>query len=130
MDQSDVPDAERKPTGYYARLYGASGLQPSSAFVDDASFIKLREMSLRYQPSRAVMNKLPGLSGFEGITLSLTGRNLYTWTDYDGYDPDVGVDGGGVGSAAVARVDGYAYPSFRTWMFGLRAQLLIGGDIT
>ena len=120
MNQSGVADESlRKPTGYYDRLYGASGLQPSSAFVDDASFIKLRELSLRYRPSASLLSRLPVVSGFEGLTLSVTGRNVYTWSDYDGYDPDVGETGGAVGSAIIARVDGYNYPSFRTWTFGL-----------
>ena len=120
MDQSGVANEdERKPVGYFDRLYGASGLQPSSAFVDDASYIKLRELSLRIRPGTDFFNHVPVLRGFDGVTFSVTGRNVKTWSKYDGYDPDVGVGGGNVGSAVIARVDGYNYPSFRTWTFGL-----------
>ncbi len=119
MDQSRVPEADQKPVGYYDRLYGASGLQPSSAFVDDASFIKLREISVRYRASRELLGRLPVARGFDGFTLSVTGRNLYTWSNYDGYDPDVGSTGGGVGSANIARVDGFSYPAFRTVTLGI-----------
>jgi len=118
MDQSGVAENLRKPIGYYETLYGASGLQPSSAFVDDASFIKLREVSVRYRASRDLMDRTPLTRGFENVTFSVTGRNLLTWTDYDGYDPDVGSTGGGTGSAALARVDGFSYPNFRTVTFG------------
>jgi TonB-linked SusC/RagA family outer membrane protein len=118
MDQRGVPENLRKPTGYYDRLYGASGLQPSSAFVDDASFIKLRELSVRYRASRDLLDRVALTRGFEGVTFSVTGRNLLTWTNYDGYDPDVGSTGGGPGSASLARVDGFSYPNFRTVTFG------------
>jgi TonB-linked SusC/RagA family outer membrane protein len=118
MDQRNVPENLRKPVGYYDRLYGASGLQPSSAFVDDASFIKLRELSVRYRVPRNFMDRTAFSRGIENLSLSVTGRNLLTWTDYDGYDPDVGSTGGGPGSAALARVDGFSYPNFRTVTFG------------
>jgi TonB-linked SusC/RagA family outer membrane protein len=122
MDQSNVPENLRKPVGYYDRLYGASGLQPSSAFVDDASFIKLREVTVRFAPGRDLMDRIPGVSALGGLTLTATGRNLLTWTDYDGYDPDVGRSGGGTGSAAIARVDGFSYPNFRTLTFGVEVN--------
>jgi TonB-linked SusC/RagA family outer membrane protein len=118
MDQSGVAEELQKPTGYYDRLYGASGLQPSSAFIDDASYIKLRELSVRYSLPRSVLDRIPLARSTSGIAMSLVGRNLLTWTDYDGYDPDVGSTGGGVGSAVIARVDGYSYPNFRTLTFG------------
>ncbi|TVP74655.1 MAG: hypothetical protein EA352_10265, partial [Gemmatimonadales bacterium] len=119
MDQRGKPENEQKPVGYYDALYGVSGLQPSSAFVDDASFIKLRELSVRYRAGQDILERFPVLGGVEALTVSLTGRNLWTRTDYDGYDPEVGRAGGSVGSAALARVDGFNYPNFRTWTFGL-----------
>jgi TonB-linked SusC/RagA family outer membrane protein len=119
MDQSGQPEALQKPTGYYSRLYGASGLQPSSAFVHDGSFVKLRELSLRYRPSAEFLSRLPLARGLDGMTLSITGRNLITWSDYDGYDPDVGESGGNIGSASLGRVDGYNYPPFRTLTLGV-----------
>jgi TonB-linked SusC/RagA family outer membrane protein len=122
MDQSDVPEELRKPVGYYDRLYGASGLQPSSAFVDDASFVKLREMSVRYRMGRNTLDALAVTRGIESATFSVTGRNLLTWTKYDGYDPDVGASGGSAGSAALSRVDGFSYPNFRTFTFGFEVN--------
>ena len=119
MDQSDVPADQQKPLGYFAQLYGVSGLAPSSAFVDDGSFVKLRELAVSYRFDGATLAGLPILQGFDGITLSAVGRNLFTWTDYDGYDPEVGRTGGHTGSAALARVDGFNYPNFRTFTFGL-----------
>lgn len=119
MDQRGVEEGLQKPVGYYSTLYNASGLVPSSAFVDDASFIKLREVSLRYRLGRDLLDKLGFLQRVENASLSVIGRNLFTWTDYDGYDPDVGSSGGGTGSASLARVDGFSYPNFRTFTFGV-----------
>jgi TonB-linked SusC/RagA family outer membrane protein len=119
MDQSGKPENLKKPTGYYDRLYGASGLVPSSAFVDDASFIKLQELSVRYRADRNALQPIPFMGQVNAMSLTLTGRNLYTWTDYDGYDPDVGETGGGPGSAALARQDGFNSPNFRTVTFGV-----------
>jgi TonB-dependent starch-binding outer membrane protein SusC len=55
----------------------------------------------------------------ESVTFSVTGRNLLTWTNYDGYDPDVGETGGGPGSAVISRQDGHNSPNFRTVTFGV-----------
>ncbi|MEJ2187690.1 MAG: TonB-dependent receptor, partial [Gemmatimonadota bacterium] len=119
MDQRGVPDVDAKPLGYWDALYGVSGLQPSNAFVEDASFIKLRELSASYRFDAEMLSGIPGLQRFSSISLNLTGRNLFTFTDYRGYDPEVGKDGGNTGSAAIARVEGYQYPNFRTWTAGL-----------
>jgi TonB-linked SusC/RagA family outer membrane protein len=120
MDESGTSnEALRKPLGYYSALYGANGLNPSSAFVVDGSFIKLQELQLRYRAGRSVLDRVPVARGFDAITFSVTGQNLLTWSDYDGYDPDVGSTGGGTGSASIARVDGYSYPPYRTVKFGI-----------
>jgi len=44
---------------------------------------------------------------------------LITWTDYRGFDPEVGRGGGQLGSAVNARVDSYGYPNYRTFSFTL-----------
>jgi TonB-linked SusC/RagA family outer membrane protein len=119
MDQSDRPESDQKPLGYYNALYSVSGLAPSSRFVEDASFLKLRELAVRYRFGQDALAPIPGIRAFDGVTLSAIGRNLFTWSDYDGYDPEVGRGGGGTGSAALARVDGFNYPNFRTFTFGL-----------
>jgi TonB-linked SusC/RagA family outer membrane protein len=119
IDQSDVSESERKPLGYFDQLYGTSGLNPSTAFVEDGSFVKLRELSLGYRLNTEQLDELPGLGWFSSIGLSVTGRNLLTWTDYRGYDPEVGKGGGQLGSAALARVEGFQYPNFRTWTLAL-----------
>jgi TonB-linked SusC/RagA family outer membrane protein len=116
QDQPDgLPLEEQKPQGYYNQLYGLVGLGVDNYFVQDGSFAKLREVSVRYRFDRAQLASVPLLRAFDGIALSLIGRNLLTFTSYPSYDPETGSGGGEVGSAAVARVDGYQYPNFRTF---------------
>jgi TonB-linked SusC/RagA family outer membrane protein len=113
MDQSGVPAAEQKPIGYYNTLYGLTTLTPDNFFVQDGSFAKLRELSLQYRFDRDQLARIGLLRGFDGIAISVIGRNLLTFSGYNGYDPEVGSGGGATGSAAIARVDGYQYPNFR-----------------
>jgi len=116
MDQQDVQDNLQKPLGYYNALYQATGgLSPSSYFIQDGSYAKLREVSVRYRFSRDQLASVGFLRAFDGLSISLIGRNLLTWTPYNSYDPEVGRGGGGVGSAAIARVEGFDYPNFRTY---------------
>jgi hypothetical protein len=119
FDQTMVAEADRKPIGYYDAWYGVSGLVPSNIFVEDGTFTKLREVSLTYRLGPDQLGMVPGLDAFSSIGLNLVGRNLFTWSDYRGYDPDLGEGGGDTGSAAVARVDGYNYPNFRTFTMSI-----------
>ena len=122
LDQTGKPEELQKPVAYYAKIYGASGLRPSSEFVEDGSFVKFRELSLRYTFGQNALSRLPGVSALDGLSLMLTGRNLKTWTDYRGFDPEVGKSTGNTGSAALGRVEGYQYPNFRTWSLGVEVN--------
>jgi TonB-linked SusC/RagA family outer membrane protein len=122
MDQTGVPEPDQKPIGYYNALYGIAGLQPANYFVQDASFGKLREVSIRYRFDRAQLASVPFLRVFDGIAISVIGRNLLTFSSYNGYDPESGRNGGETGSAAIARVDGYDYPNFRTFTAALEVN--------
>jgi len=108
MDMRGVPAAEKVPFSVFTQsLY--AGLNASDYFVEDATYVKLRELSVAYN----VSDRLLGATGLNrmlrGAKIALIGRNLYTWTDYSGFDPDV-VAGGDFNF----RVDGFRYPTFRT----------------
>lgn len=60
-------------------------------FLHDATFIKLRELTARYVLPDALVTRFPGVSY---ATLAVGGRNLVTWTDYPGVDPEVDVSSG------------------------------------
>ena len=57
------------------------------------------------------------------VTVSFSGRNLWTLTDYSGLDPEVGIAGGNGGSSVLARYDGFTYPNFRTYALTLELDL-------
>ena len=86
-------------------------LGPSSRTVEDASYIKLREVSVGYR-----FGKIAGRGDW---TLSLVGRNLKTWTNYNGFDPEVGLSGGTNGSGALNAIDAYTFPNLRTFTLTL-----------
>jgi len=70
---------------------------------------QFRELSLRYTFNRSQLEPLFG-NFIKRVSLSLIGRNLLTFTDYSGYDPEVSNSG----DAAVYRRDNFAYPHIRT----------------
>lgn len=112
-DQIGKSEETRKPIGYYSSLYFRLS-PPNSHFMEDGSYLKLRELSLRYTFDRDALSRVSLLSGVDRLSLNLIGRNLHTWTNYTGFDPEVGFAGGDVGSAAISRFDGFNYPKFRT----------------
>lgn len=73
---------------WYTQLGGGFGSQRES-FVKDASWTRLRELSLGYTISPKLIEKA-GLTHFE---ILLTGRNLFLWTDIEGFDPDLNLTG-------------------------------------
>jgi TonB-dependent starch-binding outer membrane protein SusC len=61
-------------------------------YIEDADFIKWREFSVRASVPESVGNRV---SMLKGASLTLSGRNLKTWTDYTGLDPEINETGGG-----------------------------------
>jgi hypothetical protein len=86
---------------------------PKSQFNEDASFIKLREISLGYTFDQPWISRLLGFSSME---LRVSGRNLHTWTDYTGVDPETSL----LGAASPARgFDYFNNPQSRSYVFSL-----------
>ncbi len=56
-------------------------------------------------------------SGFSSLRLSLSGQNLYTWTNYSGFDPEVNTRGN-----MMPNMDYSAYPKSRTYSFSVQAK--------
>jgi len=114
QDQAGKPANQVKPVGYYGSTPGLYDvLQPNSHFVEDASFVKIREMTLSYGFGRV---------GAADWTVSLIGRNLKTFTDYKGWDPEVGFAGGDAGSGVINAFDAYRFPNLRTLTLALQAS--------
>ena len=109
QDQAGKPDGMKRPVAYYQALYNTNAV--NGWFVEEGTFLKLREFSLRYSLNPDWLDSIVG-GRVTGVDVNLIGRNLYTWTGYSGYDPEVSNNNGG--SEVIGRVDSYQYPNFRT----------------
>jgi hypothetical protein len=117
-DQQGRSVADAKPIGYYFRAVSTGGigglydvLAPNNNTVEDASFVKLRELSVGY--------RIGSIGGVGNWNLALIGRNLITWSKYKGFDPEVGLAGGALGSGVLNAVDGFTFPNLRQFTFSL-----------
>ena len=63
-------------------------------YIEDATFVKWRELSVRFQVPASIGNRSRLLNG---ASVSVSGRNLHTWTKYTGLDPEIAETGGGAG---------------------------------
>lgn len=108
VDQTNKAQDEKKPVDYYVSLYAANS--PTDYFVEDGGFVKLRELSARYRLSQRVIAPLSRF-GARGLSLSVIGRNLFTMTNYKGYDPEVSDSA----RPTTIKLDSFGYPRYRTF---------------
>jgi TonB-linked SusC/RagA family outer membrane protein len=106
QDQGSRPVADRRPSGFYQQIYNA--LNPSDAYVENGSYVKLRELSVSYTFSQRVIEAVQLNRVIKGAKIAFIGRNLKTWTKYSGFDPEVSS-----GNDFNFRIDGFKYPNFR-----------------
>lgn len=90
---------------------GSGFTGPASQFIEDASYIKLREISVSYTLDPDWLAPL----GFTAADVTVAGRNLVTWTDYSGIDPENNLWGNSAGRG----IDYFNNPQSRSWVFGL-----------
>lgn len=95
--------ATRNPTGWQR--------DPSSAWVTDASYLRLRNITLAYDFNQRKIKALK----INGFRLYATGQNLFTWTKYPGYDPETSSEGDGLTRGG----DYLGYPAARSIIVGL-----------
>lgn len=84
----------------------------SSEFLEDASFLKIRTLNIGYT--------LPKAKYYSSIRLYVEVENLYTFTKYTGFDPEVSSNGGA--DDETQGVDFAAYPQARTLMIGANVR--------
>jgi hypothetical protein len=78
--------------------------------------LRVKNISLGYTLPAALMQKLP----ISGIKVYVSGQNLFTFTNYSGYDPEVSFFGSG---ATNQGFDYGAYPAAKTILAGLNIKL-------
>ncbi|ANQ52471.1 TonB-dependent receptor [Flammeovirga sp. MY04] len=82
------------------------GNRMDSRFIEDGSYIRLKTVALSYGLPKKVLKRMK----MKGMVFTVSGQNLFTWTNYSGFDPEVGIAGNGVSP----NYDYFAYPIGRT----------------
>lgn len=94
------------PRGYISGIYAIEEWR-----IDNGSYTKLRELSLSYNFGK--------VKGFSDLSINFSGRNLISWDNYKGYDPEVNAGGQ---STILRGIDFGAVPIPRTFSFGIQAK--------
>jgi TonB-linked SusC/RagA family outer membrane protein len=113
LGQATGPDGVNYGNGYYRNVY--RGITEN--FVEDASWIRLRSLSLTYNLPGSILNRTKVL---KGASVSLTGNNLWLKTDYTGFDPESSSFSSGANSSE--GFSGFTYPGVRTFMASVNIQ--------
>ncbi|MCB9080095.1 MAG: TonB-dependent receptor [Lewinellaceae bacterium] len=82
----------------------------SDHFLEDGSFLRLRSMQIGYTLPKATTQRL----GISNLRVYVSGNNLFTWTDYSGYTPEVASE-----NVLQVGVDRGIYPIARTLLAGI-----------
>lgn len=98
---SDIPAATQSSSN---RVF-------SSRIIEDGSFLRLKTVTLGYTFPKAMIAK----AHLSNVRLYLAAQNLWTWTSYSGYDPEVSVRN----SALTPGLDFSSYPRAYTISFGV-----------
>ncbi|GAA4465752.1 TonB-dependent receptor [Nibrella saemangeumensis] len=102
----DILRANRDPKGLQK--------EPSSYWVEDGSFVRIRNVSLGYTFNNTLTQRIH----VRGLRVYVTGQNLYTFTKYPGFDPETSSQGDGLSRGG----DYLGYPSARTIIAGLNVS--------
>ncbi len=93
----------------------ARGIGINSRYLFEASFVRIRNVNLAYKlPSNIFRSRLPAIDVFADVS------NVYTFTDYPGYDPEGSSTGDNI---AASGIDYFSYPLPRTFTLGIRMNI-------
>jgi len=104
-DITDVPQA---------RLFEGNGVGESSRYLSDGSYIRLRTITLGYNLPATLLSKI----NLTKLRVYVSGQNLLTFTDYQGWDPEVNSDTY-AGNNVNQGIDFYSAPQAKTVTFGI-----------
>ncbi|MGL1885775.1 MAG: TonB-dependent receptor [Reichenbachiella sp.] len=88
-------------------------------FVEDGSYLRIKNITLSYRLPSSLIDRQGVV---RNVTLSASAQNVYTWTNYSGYDPEIGTYVGesqGVTAGGFTGVDYGRYPSTPVYSFGV-----------
>jgi len=102
-----------------ARLFSTNGQQPSTRYLAESDFIRLRNLTLGYTIPSDVTQKFH----VERLRIYFSGFNLLTFTDYQGFDPESTADFNAAQSNIQVGVDFYSAPPAKTYTIGVNIDL-------
>lgn len=97
------------PSNQYVSAAQGGRLPVSSYYVEDGSYIRCKNLTLGYT--------LPAIKGVQNIRVYVSGNNLFTLTNYSGFDPEVNTF---AGSNTVIGIDNFVYPQARSFLGGIQ----------
>ena len=109
MEPGDVTDIPRASWG------NTDNSRISTRFVEDASYLRLKTLTIGYSLPKKIISKL----GLSNLQTYVTGENLLTITNYTGFDPEVNAFGA---SNTVQGIDFGTFPQTRNFIIGLKAN--------
>ncbi|WP_264563575.1 SusC/RagA family TonB-linked outer membrane protein [Flavobacterium sp. N3904] len=93
----------------------SNNLQISDRFIESGSYLRVQNFTFGYTLPSDVMSKLT----ISKLRLYLTGQNLFTFTNYSGYDPEVGSINQ---NTLLSGIDNGRFPSARTVLMGVNVE--------
>lgn len=119
FDQADKPENQKKVASYYQIFYRVN--DPNSYFVEDGTYLKLREASLYYSFNKQQLSNA-GMGFISGVKFGVIGRNLLTFSKYSGWDPEVSQVDYANSNSTNYYIDMFNYPNYRTVTFSLEVN--------
>ena len=102
------------------QISGINSNVESDRYLEDASFIRFRNLNVGYKFTKKAFNNLP----VDDIRFYVQMQNLFTWTKFNG-DPEVGIGSGEsqTGLLVPGQFALYSYPTVQSFLFGLSINL-------
>ncbi|MCT4590231.1 MAG: SusC/RagA family TonB-linked outer membrane protein [Carboxylicivirga sp.] len=117
VEQADGTYVPNTTPVIFDQLFYSNYFAPAqSNFVEDGSFVRLSTVALSYN-----LSSLSKQIGIEGLKVSVTGRNLFLWSNYSGSDPVINHTGNSRGAGTYG-VDYLRIPSTRSVSFNITAN--------
>lgn len=89
--------------------------KPSSYWIEDGSYLRFQTLRLSYNIPKELTSKIK----ITDLKINFTIDNVYTWTDYSGYDPEVSRSNAGLAIG----LDYGSYPRARSFIVGISMKL-------
>ena len=106
--------SEQNAKSLYPIISKQTNLQYSNRYVEDGSYLRLKNISLGYNFPVSKMNA----NWIHALKIYVSGQNLLTFTNYSGRDPEVNSWSSNVN----AGLDYMTYPNFKSVTFGIKAE--------